>query len=151
MKRKRGLNRKTPLKRTRLERKRRKHDKPEVRWEYALTHQACCLCGARVGSFGTHLEAHHILGGRFGRVDDERNLAMLCGRLGCSGHALAEGERLRGASGAFLPRLKLEHVLWLKQEMGELDREFLQSLMGKRILPEPEELPASLLALRKGR
>lgn len=83
------------------------------------------------------LDSHHILNGKYGRVDDERNLLGLC-RFEC--HLRAEGVQIRGEDGEKLPKLTLENCLWLKRESDPefYDRDWLQRVMGKRILPEPE-------------
>lgn len=89
---------------------------------------------------------HHLLGGRFGRIDDRRNFLMLCGGW-C--HLLAEKHQLRGASGELVPYLTLANCLWLKKESDQewYDIAYLQQLAGKWRLPEPEE-PARCLSYR---
>jgi hypothetical protein len=117
------------LKRSRIKKKVRRGDKPEVRRDFAAAQPRCACCGRT-----DWLESHHILNGAYGRVDDRRNLLRLCG---AECHPRAEGERRRGPDGQVLPKLTLADCLALKQASDPefYDREFLQRLMGKRILP----------------
>jgi hypothetical protein len=146
MKRK-GLNRKTPLKRTAIKRKPRRNDDPESRYEWRQLHESCACCWTRAGRFGTWLEVHHLLNGRFGRKDHPANYLRLCELC----HRLAERHRVRGEGGTLLPTLSLANCLFLKRESDpeNYDLAVLQGFAGKWILPEPEPLPPELLALRK--
>jgi hypothetical protein len=145
MKRK-GLNRKTPLKRTAIKRKPRRNDDPNSRYEWRQTHGACACCWAREGGFGCILHVHHMLSGRFGRKDHPANYLRLCGPC----HDLVHCGGQRGASGDLLPTLTLGMQLTLKMEtdIENYDRDWMQTVMGKQPLPEPEPLPKELLALR---
>lgn len=124
------MQRKTPLKRTALKRKSRKHDVPQIRREFAAQQSRCAACGS-----SRDLHVHHILGGRVGRPDDRRNLLRLCRTC----HGLTHGDRLRGASGDFRSGLSLANILWLKQESDPqwYDLNWLQQTNGKLRLPDP--------------
>lgn len=65
------------LKRSQMNKKPRKGDKPKLRTAYMAEHLACCICWSRLGQFGVDLECHHIIGGS-GRKDELCNLAALC-------------------------------------------------------------------------
>lgn len=116
------------MKRSRIKRKPRRGDRPDTRAKYASEHEACALCPNNFRTFGTWLETHHIFGGAM-RVDLEANLIRLC--KGCHDRATA-GE------------LTKAHCLFLKREMGEFDRDELQTMLrrfGNRRVPEPIEPP----------
>lgn len=90
-------NRNTPLKPTRLKRKRRRGDKPEVRLDYLQEHSTCAVCDAAWNEFDNWLEVHHLVGGS-GRADVRANLITLCrwchaeyhrGQLLAPGHLLS--------------------------------------------------------------
>lgn len=108
-----------------------------------MHHGCCAVCGQHAGwsePFGAdsvwiRLEVAHILGGRYGRVDDPRNLLLLCGRLdgrGC--HQSDQG------GGLTLP-LKLAAKRRVDPEL--YDRAFLQGRLG-RPLPRAADLSALL-------
>lgn len=118
-----------PFSRKPLRRQRRKHDKPEVRKHYRQTHLRCALCGFRAGKFGGWLEVAHILGGRYGRIDDERNLLMLC--VQTDGHSCHRYTEPIARFGLLLT-LKRDtdpeqyDAAWLEQVRGSPLGEFLE-------------------------
>lgn len=122
------------MKRSRIRRKPRRGDKPRVREEYRDSHSQCAICGRRNGYDPNGqfyvLDVSHILGGRYGRVDDPRNLYLGCRAV----QGLKDGcHDLQHAS-----QISLAQVLSAKKRVDpELyDRQFLESLMGNRRLPE---------------
>lgn len=122
-----------PLARKLIERKPRKHDNPAVRHAYRETHQRCALCGFRAGQFGGWLEVAHILGGRYRRIDDVRNLLMLCVQTdGHSCHRFAE------------PIARFGLLLTLKRDTDpeQFDPYWLEMVRGRPLgefLPVPDE------------
>ncbi len=126
------LTRKTPLKRTRMKRKRRKGDKPKVRYAYMETHQACAVTWSRAGRFGVVLDPHHLVGSA-GRVDDPRNLLSITREIHNHYHF---GGGI-GSDGEAWSPLTPGHLLWCKREVdGELDEAFICEMLGRKALPE---------------
>lgn len=136
----------TPLKRTRLVRKPRRGDRPDVRSEWAFSQaQRCAVCWAPGFLRGVDLHKHHLLGGSR-RIDDPRNLLFLCMQWGdgaCRCHDLLHGERIRRADGTLWPNLTLGMLLGVKKECdsANFDLEWLQETLGRRRLPDIEPLP----------
>lgn len=125
------LERRSQLKRTRMKRKVRRNDKPEIRAAFAEEQARCANCGST-----RWLQTHHLLGGRFGRVDHRANLLRLCERC----HRLAEGERVRDdRTGDIEAKLTLADCLGLKRRSDPdgFDMNELQRIAGKWRLPEP--------------
>lgn len=89
------------------------------------------------------LNRAHLVGGA-GRVADVRAIVMLC--AGC--HRLSHGDQIRFPPGHFppqwLPNLRLEHLLWLKNKLDpeNYDRNFLCQLKMVRAIPTVRETPA---------
>lgn len=111
---------KKPMKRSRIERKRRRNDKQHVRTKWAKWQPRCAACPAIHG-----LETHHILNGRYGRIDDPRNFLRLC----------------RSCHERFGRSELLDICLWLKLKSDPLhyDREWLGKIYrgnGSRLLPK---------------
>ena len=121
------------LKRTAIKKKPRKHDNPCVRQAYRKSHPRCALCGFRAGQPGGWLEVAHMLGGRYGRIDDARNLLMLCVQYdGHSCHRYTE------------PIARFGLLLALKRETdpAQYDRAWLETVRGRLLgeeLPIPDE------------
>lgn len=118
------------MKRSRIKRKPRRNRDGNVLGEYVESHESCANCGATWRTFGCWLEVAHILGGRFGRHDVAANLLRLCN--------ICHHEILIG-------KQQLGFYLWLKNELGELDRDALQEIIAgcgtSYRLPEPVEPP----------
>lgn len=148
------LNRTSPLKRTPFVRRARRNDRPEVRADWAASRiQRCACCWAPGGLSTATLHRHHLLGGAR-RIDDPRNLLLLCFqwneyRPRC--HDLFHGANIRREDGSLWPALTLGMMLVLKAESDpdNYDPEYLQSLLGKRLLPEIEPLPQEFITERE--
>ena len=117
------LTRNTPLKRTRMKRKRRKGDKPSVRMKYLQEHSCCAVCGEGWRTFDNWLEVHHIVGAA-GRKDCLENLLTLCRFCHDKyhrGHELTPGM-----------------LLWAKQQSdpAHYDERVICELLGRKALPE---------------
>jgi 5-methylcytosine-specific restriction endonuclease McrA len=115
-------------------RKVRRNDKPEIRAAFAEEQTRCANCGST-----RWLQTHHLLNGRFGRIDDRRNLLRLCEKC----HRLAEGERVRDEYTKSLhPKLTLANCLALKQASDPkyFDMSWLRSKSGAFQIPEPEKV-----------
>lgn len=137
------------MKRTRMKRKRRRGDKPEVRYEYMAIHQACSLTWARAGQFGVVLDPHHLVAGA-GREDDPRNLLSLCREAHDHYHA---GGWL-GDDGKQRTELIPGHLMWCKREcdIENYDESFIAELLGRKQLPErwnPVRPPEWVFQLRE--
>lgn len=146
----------TPLKRTRLVRKPRRGDRPDVRAEWAASQiQRCAVCwapGRKDRSTGGILQLHHMLGGAR-RIDDARNFLLLCFKWNdgaCRCHDLFHGERIRRNDGEYWPQLTLGHLLGVKRECDpqNFDLDWLQEISGRRRLPDIEPLPDAFLKER---
>jgi len=148
------LNRITPLKRTPLFRRVRRNDKPEVRANWAASQvQRCACCWAPFNGTSIVAHRHHLLGASR-REDDPRNLLLLCFqwaeyRPRC--HDLYHGANIRREDGTLWPQLTTGMCLVLKAESDpeNYDPEWLQDLMGKRLLPEIEPLPEEFIRERE--
>lgn len=142
------LKRSTTLKRTRMKRKRRRGDKPTVRYDYMATHQACAVTWARAGQFGVVLDPHHLVAGA-GRKDDPRNLLAITREIHNHYHF---GGGI-GSDGEKWEPLTPGNLLWCKREAdGELDEAFICELLGRKSLPEnwtPTPPPACFLRERE--
>lgn len=130
------LTRKTQLKKTRMKRKRRKGDKPEVRYEFASQHQSCALTWARAGQFAVVLDPHHLVAGA-GRRDDPRNLLVLSRESHDHYHFggwLDENDKQRAP-------LTPGHLMWCKREcdVENYDPQYIAGLLGRKELPEKWE------------
>lgn len=127
------LKRTTPLNRTPMKRKRRKNDKPEVRYEYAARHQSCALTWARAGQFAVVLDPHHLVGAS-GRRDDVRNLLV----LSRESHNHFHFGGWIGDDGKQRDDLKPGHLMWCKREadVENYDEAYIVELLGRKELPE---------------
>lgn len=143
----------TPLKRTRMTRKSRRNDRPEVRAEWSASQiQRCAVCWAPAADFRVDLHRHHLLGGA-NRIDDPRMLLLLCMQWGdwrCRCHDLFHGYRIRRSDGTYWPALSLGMLLGVKRECDpqNFDLDWLQEISGRRRLPEIEPLPAAYMEER---
>lgn len=127
------LKRSKPLKRSPMKRKRRRGDKPEVRYEFMSERQSCAICWARSGQFGVVLHCHHLVPGN-GRVDVRANFLTLCDR--CHRHLHDGGEV--GHDGKRLAPLTPGHTLLAKAESDAegYDIEAILGLLARRAMPE---------------
>ena len=97
----------------------------------------CMACGIPDGTrdktidYWRKFERHHIIAS--GRVTTRENIAMLCTLC----HHLEQGYMIR-VNGKPLPKLRLEHVLWLKRVLDNdhWDRRYLATLAGRKTLPD---------------
>ena len=131
--------RKLGLTRTRMRRRTRKGDNPALRIAYREEHLSCGCCWATWRDFGTWLELHHILGGRWGRKDHHANFIMLCNPC----HRVLQGGRREESI-----------VLKLKAEIGEYDRAALVELHAnnrERVPQMARKLPWWIQARREAR
>lgn len=147
------LNRNTPLKRTPFVRRARRGDNPEVRAEWAASQiQRCACCWAPLGAPGIILHRHHLLGGTR-RLDDPRNLILLCFQWGenrprC--HDIYHGHRIPRKEGGYWSALELAHLIVLKAENDpdQYDPHWLANVYG-RPLPDQLELPVEYIRERE--
>lgn len=146
------LNRITPLKRTPFMRRVRRNDKPELRAEWAVSQvQRCACCWAPSGN-GIELHRHHLLGGSQ-RIDDQRNLILLCfqwqpNQPRC--HDLYHGHKIPKGNGEYWTPLTLGMLLVLKAESdpNKYDPDWLREKY-RRALPDPEPLPEEYIRERE--
>ena len=143
------LKRTGPLKRSRMKRKRRKGDKPEVRYEYQCLHQACAVTWARAGQFAVVLDPHHLVSGN-GRRDDPRNLLVLVRE--CHDHYHFGG--WLDNEGKKREPLTPGHLMWCKREcdVENYDEAYIAELLGRTCLPEkwkPVRPPGWVFQLRQ--
>lgn len=106
--------------------------------DYMLLRSRCAICHWPARRPGRWMELHHIIGGR-GRKNAERNYLATCCRCHHSIHNnVPQGSIPKGA------------VLTAKlEEDGEVDLEFLASLLRKKALSyDPEPIPEFYLAER---
>lgn len=144
----------TPLKRTRLVRKPRRGDRPDVRaeWQLSLPAHRCAVCHMPNGHIFGFNQIHHLLGGAR-RIDDPRNLLLLCFQwpdASCRCHDIFHGARIRRADGTYWPQLTLGMLLGVKHECDPVnfDLDWLQEISGRRRLPDIEPLPDAFLKER---
>src|SRR5688572_17111310 len=71
------MKRSGPIKRARMKRKPRRNGNPAIVREWRNLHESCACCWNHWRTFGVVLEAHHMLGGRFGKPDATWNMLML--------------------------------------------------------------------------
>ena len=96
---------------------------------YRLLHDKCAVCHSKGRSWNDKLEIHHIVG-RYRDYNDERNLLVLCRDCHTGFHS--------GGSCS----LSLGHILQAKNELGQLEMDFLASLRNRAALSEDcEPLP----------
>lgn len=128
-----NLKRNTPLKRSPMKRKRRKGDKPEVRYAYAEIHQSCALTWARSGRFAVVLDPHHLVAGN-GRRDNVRNLLM----LSRESHDHYHFGGWLGGDGKQREALTPGHLMWCKREcdVENYDEAYIAELLGRQQLPD---------------
>jgi len=108
--------------------------------EYMLLRNRCAICHWPAGRPGRWMELHHIVGGR-GRRNTERNYIACCCRCHHSIHNnVPQGSIPKGAVLA----AKLE-------EDGEVDPEFLASLLRKKALSYEMEPIPEFYRLERGR
>lgn len=125
------LTRKTPLKKTRMKRKRRRGDKPNDRLAYLQEHDSCAICWKRWNQFGAENCVHHIVGGP-GRKDVRANFVTLC----------AEHHDLYHVGFVLTPGMVL--AAKFESDPEGYDESVICELLGRKQLPErwlPVPLP----------
>lgn len=113
-------------------------DDREMYAEFTSDFPYCMACGIPDGTrdktidYPRHLERAHIIGGA-GRVADREDIWMACKLC----HDVSHGARIVVA-GKPLPKLRLEHVLWLKRVLDNdhWNRRYLATLAGRKTLPD---------------
>lgn len=139
---KKPLTRKTTMKRTRMKRKRRRNDKPELRYEFLQIHSNCALCHAGWREFDNPLEVHHIVSGS-GRADVLENLLTLCRRCHFRYHNIAGADGI--APGVLLTAKR-------EQSPEHYSEQVICELLGRQALPErwePTPIPEQFLRMRE--
>lgn len=119
-----------------MKKKRRRNNKPEVRYAYAEQHQSCAVTWARAGQFGIILDPHHLVAGA-GRKDDPRNLLTLSREAHDHYHFggwIDENDKQREP-------LTAGHLMWCKKQadIENYDEQFIAELLGRKSLPKSWE------------
>lgn len=136
----RGLKRKSPLKRTRMKRKKhRKNDDVDARLAYLEEHSNCGICHA---NWRADLQCHHIVGAS-GRKEVRANFLTLCSQCHLEryhvGFDLTPGMILSAK---------------MQQDPEGFDVEVILKLLGRNALPErwlPVPLPQWAIDARNAR
>jgi hypothetical protein len=145
--RRQGYMKRTPLKRVSSKERKKLNNKERTLWKQVNCWR-CWVCWCPVGKHGASIDCHEMLDGKHGRPFDVRNYLPLCrgrcdGREGC--HELAKG------SSRTHPHLTLAIQLTVKMlnDPGCYDPAWMQGVLGKQVLPEPELIPAIFIEERK--
>ena len=128
------------MKRSRLRRVRkggRRYGNKAVLQAWRERFESCAVCGAHSRQFGTNLQLHHLLNGKYGRPDADFNFLMLC-------------ELHHEQLGTGLDNLAV--LMTLKElvdpEGYDLEAMRQHAARFKRLLPDPAPLPGWILELR---